>query len=363
MAGKLRVMIAGGGTGGHVFPMIAVADEIKRINPDSEVVFVGTKERIESRLVPEAGYQLETIPVGGLKGKSVFNRIVNLAKLPVAIAKSAFLISKYGPNVVLGGGGFASWPLCQAAGMLKVPLALMEVNSLAGMANRKLSPMAKEAYISFSSTEKQLKCPSILTGNPVRSNLRGTAEPQREGFHVLVIGGSQGAVGLNSLVIETLTHLKGKMPFKLIHQTGELDKERVIKVYNEQGFDGQVVSFIDDMAQSYSWADLVVARAGATTVAELIAARKPSVLVPLPTAADNHQELNALELVNAGGGQMLRQQDSKGEDLASLLIELNENRTKLKGMAEALTSLDHPEAAKEIARRLMVLSGITDTEV
>ena len=358
MTARLRVMIAGGGTGGHVFPMISVADQLKKINPDAEIVFVGTSDRIESRLVPQAGYKLETIPVGGLKGKSVFSRFISLGKLPFALMKSAFLISKYGPHVVLGGGGFASWPLCQAAGMLKVPLALMEVNSLPGMANRKLASMAREAYISFSSTERQLKCKCLLTGNPVRSNLRGIESVANKELNILVIGGSQGAVGLNSLVLDALQHLEGKLDIRITHQSGEYDRERVEQAHARSGLDSTAVSFIDDMRTAYSKADLVVARAGATTVAELIAARKPSILVPLPTAADNHQEVNALEIVNSGGGLMLRQQDSSGEDLAKVILDLNGDKQKLDGMAKALADLDHPDAASMIAERLSALAEI-----
>ena len=358
MAAPFRFVIAGGGTGGHVFPMLAVADALRAAEPDCGILFIGTKDRIESKLVPKAGYELATIPAGGLKGKSPLSRFVALGKIPLAMIKSAFMLSRFGPHAVLGGGGYASWPVCRTAAFLKIPLALLEVNSLPGLANRKLAHKAAEAYVAFEATRERMKCETIVTGNPIRSEVRGEPPKEKEGeLNILVLGGSQGAVGLNSLVIEALPLIrKSAIEVHITHQTGELDIDRVRRAYRESRVPGSAVPFIEAMGTAYRNADLVIARAGATTVAEVIAARRPTVFVPLPTAADNHQEINAGEIVSAGGGVIIHQDKGEAAALADVVIDCYHRRSQLAAMGAALAQLDHPDAAEVVAQRLITLA-------
>lgn len=356
---NLRVVIAGGGTGGHVFPMIAVARAIEEMEPESEIIFIGTNRGIESRLVPKAGFTLKTLKIGGLKGKSIFRRAVTLAQLPIAMLHSAFLTAKFGPHVVLGGGGYASGPVGLVASLQRIPLALLEVNSIPGLTNRKLAKRADAVFLAFEATQKLLAgCRSIVTGNPVRSGFRIPPDrTTRQGrpFHLLIVGGSQGAVAINSLVIDSLNLLK-EMDISITHQTGSVDVERVRSAYAEAGVTAGIEVFIEDMTAAYTNADLVVCRAGATTVAELIAARKPAVLIPLPTAADNHQEHNARVIVDAGGGQLLRQAEADGTILADSIANWYHHREKLEQAGDSLADLDRPDAAEKIAEELITLA-------
>ncbi len=352
------MLIAGGGTGGHVFPLLAVARAVGEAAAGSEVRFVGTARGIESRLVPEAGYPLHLLRIGGLKGKSIARRVATLVQLPWAVLTSAFLIARFGPHAVLGGGGYASGPVCLAASMLRVPLALLEVNSLPGLTNRKLARRAAVAFVAFERTGERLRCPTIVTGNPVRQEIRaGPPRPHSGALRLLVIGGSQGAVGLNSLVIDSLPHLKsGGFELEITHQAGADDLQRVREAYRSLSMQARIEPFIEEIASAYRDADLVICRAGATTVAELIAARRPAVLVPLPTAADNHQEFNAQAIVEAGGGVILRQGEADGAALAERIGGWYHQRDELARAGEALESLDRPDAADRIAEELIGLA-------
>lgn len=358
MSEAIRLLVAGGGTGGHIFPLLAVARALEKIAPGSEIRFVGTSRGIESRLVPEAGYQLHTLSIGGLKVKSLVRRATTLLQLPWAVVVSAFLIGRFAPHVILGGGGYASGPVGLAARFLRIPLALLEINSLPGFTNRKLARSAEIAFITFPRSSDYLRCRTIVTGNPVRPEVRiGSPRPHGGAMRILIFGGSQGAAGLNSLVIDSLPHLIARgLELDITHQTGKLDFERVSQAYATSGIAAKIEIFIDDMPLAYRLADLVICRAGAGTVAELIAARRPSVLVPLPTAADNHQEHNARAIVEAGGGIILRQDETDGSILAERIADWYHRREELVRMGEALGKLDHPDAAERIAEELVVLA-------
>jgi UDP-N-acetylglucosamine--N-acetylmuramyl-(pentapeptide) pyrophosphoryl-undecaprenol N-acetylglucosamine transferase len=242
---------------------------------------------------------------------------------------------------------------------LRVPLALLEVNSLPGFTNRGLARRARLGFIAFAETADRLRCPTIVTGNPVRREVRvGPMESGKGPLRLLVIGGSQGAVGLNSLVIDALPRLKAAGErVRITHQSGKLDYERVRAAYGEIGVSARIEPFIDDMATAYRQAEMVICRAGATTVAELVAARRPAILVPLPSAADNHQEFNAMALVNVGGGVLMRQKESDGSRLAEEVLGWYDRRSELPRMGEALGKLDHPDAAARIADELFALAG------
>ena len=355
----IRLAIAGGGTGGHVYPMLAVARAVERQAPGSELLFVGTRRGIEARLVPEAGYRLATLRIGGLKGKSALRRLATMGQLPWAVLASAVLLARFRPQAVLGGGGFASGPVGLAASLLRTPLALLEVNSLPGFTNRRLAGRARVAYVAFRETAARMRCPVVVTGNPVRDEVRGEPPRAAEGpLRLLVLGGSQGAVGLNSLVVAALPHLEALgVPLAVTHQAGALDLERVRGAYREAGLAARVEPFLTDIASAYREAELAVSRAGATTVAELIAARRPAIFVPLPTAADNHQEHNALAVVAAGGGELLRQPEADGALLAERIACWYDRREGLEQAGAALAVLDHPDAAERIAGGLIALAG------
>ena len=305
---------------------------------------------------------LKTLRIGGLKGKSIFRRGITLLQLPIAILNSAFLLARFGPHVVLGGGGYASGPVCLAASLQGLPVALLEVNSMPGLTNRKLSKRSDLAFVAFKETAERMQgCRAVVTGNPVRSDLRVAGvrtDGNRGKFRLLVLGGSQGAVGLNSLVIEALEALEGLAPsMSITHQAGLFDLERVRAAYSKTGLEVRVEPFIENMAEAYGIADMVICRAGATTVAELIATRKPAILIPLPVAADNHQEFNARVIVDAGGGELLRQNEATGAILAERIAYWYHRRERLPQLGAALESLDRPDAANRIAEELIVLAG------
>lgn len=355
---QLRVLIAGGGTGGHVFPMLAVAGRLKAIHPDCQILFIGASGRIETKLVPRAGYELKTLSISGVKGKGIAGKLTALLKLPWALLRSAFIVTTFGPHVVLSGGGYAAWPACRAAAFLGRPLALLEVNSLPGMVTRMLAGKAKRAYTAFPATAGHLKCQCLLTGNPIRPELHQIGElPMREHLSLLIMGGSQGAVGLNSLVVEALPELKRSgVKLRIIHQTGGTDVSRVRQAYEDAGLNAEVTPFIEDMRSAYAEADLVISRAGATSVAELMAAGRPSILVPLPTAADDHQTVNAREIADIGGGVVLPQASSSGKDMANQIEGWYHHRSQLQAMHAKLKAAVKTDSADLIARDLITLA-------
>jgi UDP-N-acetylglucosamine--N-acetylmuramyl-(pentapeptide) pyrophosphoryl-undecaprenol N-acetylglucosamine transferase len=306
--------------------------------------------------VPEAGYDLKTLSVSGLKGKSKLSRFTALAKLPLAVAKSAYIVSTFGPHIALSGGGYAAWPACWTAAKLKVPLAVLEVNSLPGMVSKVLSKSARKAYITFEAAAEHLSCETMLTGNPLRSSLHELPDPpDGRKLSLLIIGGSQGAVGLNDLMIDALPHFKG-MELMITHQAGARDRERVEQAYRQAGLHADVVEFIDDMPTAYARANVVISRAGATSVAEIIAAGRPAMLVPLPTAADDHQTMNAREIERLGGGVILPQKSTTGKDMAQYLRGWYDHRSKLEEMRSALLDAARQESARIIAEDLLNLA-------
>ena len=352
----MRLMIAGGGTGGHLFPGIAVAEEVTTRHHGNEVVFVGTTRGLEARIVPAAGYPLETIPVQGLKGMNPVQFLKGLLALPMALFASLKILRKWQPDVVLGVGGYASGPVVLAAWLLRVPTAVQEQNALPGITNKILGRFfARTVFVAFDEARRFFPRKKVqLIGNPIRAKLMDNylrSRSAHERFSVLVFGGSLGAHGINTRVLESLQHLqdlKGDLSF--VHQTGKKDLEQVRQGYLARGFEGvRVVEFIDDMSSAYSGADLVVCRAGATTVAELTVCKKASILIPFPFATDNHQEINASALVQGGAAIMVRESELTGEKLASMIRELKNDPARVKRMEKQAGLLGRPEASKELA--------------
>jgi len=350
----MRVLIAGGGTGGHVFPGVALAEEVVTRHPDNDVVFVGTARGLEAKVVPQAGFPIELIDVKGLKGKGLVGMLANLLLLPRALLQSWWILRRWRPDIVVGVGGYASGPVVLMAWLMRIPTAVQEQNAIAGFTNRVLGRVVRAAFTAFPEAARHFRRSKVYQlGNPIRRQLLDNfmrpsiehPEPQ-----VLVFGGSQGAHALNMRVIEALPHLADmREKIRITHQTGARDREQVEKGYRAVGFVPDVREFITDMSAAYAGTDLVVCRAGATTLAELTVCRKPSILIPFPAAADNHQVKNARSLVDAGAAVMIEERDLTGERLAQEIRRILDDDALRTSMARSAGRMGSPQAAKEIA--------------
>jgi UDP-N-acetylglucosamine--N-acetylmuramyl-(pentapeptide) pyrophosphoryl-undecaprenol N-acetylglucosamine transferase len=348
------MLVAGGGTGGHVFPGIALAEEVVTRHPGNDVVFVGTPRGLEAAVVPAAGFPIELVEVRGLKGKGLAASLRNLLLLPAALWKSFRILRRWRPDVVVGVGGYASGPVVLAAWLLRIPTAVQEQNAAAGVTNRILGLIVQAAFTAFPEAARDFPRRKVFQlGNPIRRTLMENfmrPEARHDGPRLLVFGGSQGAHALNMRVIEALPHLADlRDRLRITHQTGARDREQVESGYRACGFEPDVREFITDMSAAYAGTDLVVCRAGATTLAELTVCRKPSILIPFPLAADNHQVRNARSLVDAGAAVMIEERDLTGELLAREIRSILADPARRDRMARAAGRLGSPAAAREIA--------------
>jgi UDP-N-acetylglucosamine--N-acetylmuramyl-(pentapeptide) pyrophosphoryl-undecaprenol N-acetylglucosamine transferase len=350
----MRLLVAGGGTGGHVFPGIALAEEVVTRHPANDAVFVGTQRGLEATVVPQAGFPIEHIDVKGLKGKGLLGTLRNLLLLPLAFVQSLRILRRWRPDVVVGVGGYASGPVVLVAWLLRIPTAVQEQNAIPGLTNRILGRFVRAAFTAFPEATRYFRRRKVYQlGNPIRRTLmenymRPVAKHPTP--CLLVFGGSQGAHALNMRVIEALPHLaelRGRL--RITHQTGARDREQVEKGYRACGFEPDVREFITDMSAAYAEADLVLCRAGATTLAELTVCKKPAILVPFPAAADNHQVHNAKSLVDAGAAVMIQEKGLTGEVLAAEIRSLLDAPERRERMARAAGRLGSPQAAREIA--------------
>jgi UDP-N-acetylglucosamine--N-acetylmuramyl-(pentapeptide) pyrophosphoryl-undecaprenol N-acetylglucosamine transferase len=350
----VKVLIAGGGTGGHLYPGIALAEEVVTRHHANQVVFVGTARGLEARVVPREGYPLETIRAQGLKGKGLVGLLKGLFALPVSFIESVRILKRHKPDVVVGVGGYASGPVVLAAWLMGIPTAVQEQNALPGFTNKTLGRFVKVVFTAFEEARRFFPEGKVqLVGNPIRRKLMDNylrSSVAHDGFNVLVFGGSLGAKALNARMIEALDSLGDlKDQLSFVHQTGKKDVEAVREGYRSRGFQAQVSEFIEDMSAAYAGAELVVCRAGATTLAELTVCKKASILVPFPYATDNHQEVNAMSLVNVGAAVMLRESELTGPRLAQEIRQLKENPERRRQMEKRAGLLGRPEAAKELA--------------
>jgi UDP-N-acetylglucosamine--N-acetylmuramyl-(pentapeptide) pyrophosphoryl-undecaprenol N-acetylglucosamine transferase len=355
---RIRVIIAGGGTGGHLFPAIAIANELSARPGGAEIQFVTGRRRLESEVIARYGFRQTSIDVEGLKGRGWKRGAVTAMKLPWSFYQAVSIIRGFSPHIVIGVGGYSSGPVCLAARWRGIPCAIQEQNSFPGLTNRLLCRIVDKVFVSFEESRAHLSCGSVVwTGNPVRKELleqAATGLKEEERFCILVVGGSQGARAVNEAFLSALEILvAGGKEVRVIHQSGEADFGRVAQEYKARGLMGDVRAFIQDMAWAYAQADLVVSRAGATTLSELTSLGKPSILIPYPYAANNHQELNARSTVQAGGAEMILQKELSGERLAGVLMSYMEDPHALKRMAEAAGRMGRPNAVEVIVDNLM----------
>ena len=363
---RLAVLIAGGGTGGHLYPGIAVAREIVARVPDAQVTFVGTAAGIEARVIPREGFALETIRSAGLKGKSFASLARGVSLLPASAIDAWRVISRRRPSVVIGVGGYSSGPVVLLAALRGVPTLLMEQNAMPGVTNRLLARFVKAAAVTYDESSRFFAGRAFLAGNPVRPEFLGGAHdehgsPRESGethaARVLIFGGSQGAHAINVAMVEAAARLAGAAPrLEITHQTGERDLEMVRDGYRRAGIQARVEPFLYAMDREMKAADFVVSRAGATTLAELTAAGRPSILIPLPTATDDHQRKNAEALVVKGAARLIDQQSLTGQLLASEIVAMAGNTAGRAAMSAAARRLATPDAAKVIVQRVLELA-------
>ncbi len=356
-------MVSGGGTGGHLFPGIAVAEAILARFPGSRVLFVGTGRPTDERVLATRQFEKNSIRCAGLKGKSLPAKVVALLQLPFAVIGALGLVRRFRPAVVLGVGGYITGPVLLAAKLLGVPTCIHEQNSVPGLANRKLGRLVDRVFLSISGSERFFptgKC--VLTGNPLRGELLTAAARERDKGGrktVLVLGGSLGAHRLNTLLPEAMAIVRQTVgdAFDLIHQTGRDDEELVADCYRQAGMGAEVRAFFDDMADLYGRADLVVSRAGATTLAEMTLFGLPMILIPYPYAADDHQRHNGESLVRGGAALLFGQEELTAQSLAAAISDLLTDDDKRRRMGQAAKALARPDATAAIVEQCLALIG------
>lgn len=355
----MKVLISGGGTGGHVFPAISVAEEILQRDPQNEVLFVGTRKGLENRLVKDRGYELKHISSGGIVGKGMFKRLSGAFSAAVGIFESASVIRSFKPDFVLGTGGYVSGPVVLSASLLGVPTGVCEQNSVPGVTNRILGRFVKRVFTTFEGSENSFSPDKIIvTGNPIRKDIidNERAEKRDGQLTCLVFGGSQGAATLNRSVPEAILKT-GINEIHVIHQTGAGSLEEVTEFYKKNNISAEVLTFIENMAEAYTKSDFVIGRSGAGTVAEVTALGKPSLLIPFPYATHNHQYENAKSLESAGAALLIEDKEASPEKIASALNILND-KDRLKDMKEAAKRLGKPRAAAQIVDEIYKIAGV-----
>ncbi|MEW5912041.1 MAG: undecaprenyldiphospho-muramoylpentapeptide beta-N-acetylglucosaminyltransferase [Thermodesulfobacteriota bacterium] len=358
------VLIAGGGTGGHLFPALAVAAQLRALSPGLSLAFVSAGRELETRVLGRVGYKLEVLKARAFRGAGLAGRLASLAVVPGAVLRALGLIRRYRPGLVLAVGGYAALPLGLAARLAGVTLAVQEQNAVPGLTNRVLGRLARVIFVAYPASAKNFPAGRAeFTGNPVRPELIEQAAaaaaqrpPAASEFHVLVIGGSQGARALNQALTGALEHLAGqKGRLRFIHQTGPADQTGVAQAYQQAGVTAEVAAFIEDVGRCYGWAHLVFCRAGAGTLSEGLATGRAMICVPYPYAAGDHQRLNAEALVQAGAARLLPETELGPRSAAAAILELMQAHEQRRDMEARARSLARPQAATDIARRCLEL--------
>jgi UDP-N-acetylglucosamine--N-acetylmuramyl-(pentapeptide) pyrophosphoryl-undecaprenol N-acetylglucosamine transferase len=364
------VVIAGGGTGGHLYPGLAVAREIVRRRPDASVSFAGTSRGLEARIVPREGFELDMIRSAGLKGKSIASRLRGLGLVPLGLADAWRILSRRRPHVVIGVGGYSAGPVVLVAAARGTATLVLEQNAVPGLTNRLLSRWVRAAAVNFESTLSFFGGKGFVAGNPVRAEFLQKVELRRSNFErespasqaprVLVLGGSQGAHAINLAMVPAIVELRErKIRVEVVHQTGERDVAATRAGYEGAGIPARAEAFLDPVVTEMREAAVVVCRAGATTLAELAALGCPAILVPLP-ATDNHQFKNAEVLSSAGAAVVIEQRHLTASTLADALASLLGNPSRLAAMSRAMRTFAKPDAASRIVDKVLELSGLAE---
>lgn len=361
----MNIVIAGGGTGGHVFPALAVAAALKRIFAEAKITFVGTVRGIESKIIPKEGFDIRFIRSEGLVGKNILDTAKSVVKIPLSVMDSCSILRKLKPELVLGVGGYSSGSVICCAKLMGIPTIIHEQNTLPGLTNRILGKFVDTVAVTYHESTKYFpQAKTYLTGNPVREGiLKGDRERgcktfglDQDKFTIFVFGGSRGASHINNAMGEALDHLEPyRDRIQFLHQTGERDFDPMKEIYHSRGFKGTVLPFAYEMADAYAVADLIISRAGATTLAELTACGKAAILVPYPFAAGNHQEINAKKLWDIGAAQMILDRDLNGRALSDMIRYLIEDPEAIAEMERISKSLGSREAT---GRVIELITGI-----
>jgi UDP-N-acetylglucosamine--N-acetylmuramyl-(pentapeptide) pyrophosphoryl-undecaprenol N-acetylglucosamine transferase len=358
--GDLRVILAGGGTGGHLFPALAIAEEFVRRKGKTKVLFIGTKRGLERRLLHDGTFPVRFIDIEGIRGKGFAGVLRGAVKIPGSMFQSWGIIRDFDPHIVIGVGGYASGPAVFTAHLMGVKTAIAEQNALPGFTNRILGKVAKRIFLTFPDESRVFpEKKVVVAGNPVRNGfiVEGEKKKNKTGtFTLLIFGGSQGASAINSAVMEALQYMEGiKDGLKIIHQTGERDLEKVANTYRDHNINAEVLPFITDMAEVCKEADLLICRAGATSIAEITALGKAAIFIPFPFATGNHQELNAKTLVDAGAAEMIVEDELSGRTLFKMIEELYRNSGRIEKMEKMSKSLGNIKAASNIVDECLSL--------
>jgi len=358
----VRVVIAGGGTGGHLFPGIAIAEEILARGNTHRIIFIGTKKGIEHRILRQLGYELQEIDIEGVKGRGLKALIKVTYQIPHSMWQSRQILKRFCPDAVIGVGGYASGPAVVTARIMGIPTAIAEQNAVPGITNRILSKFANLIFVTYAETKDWFpQSKVIVSGNPIRKVFaawRAQAQEEKQYRQLLIFGGSQGAEAINKNVIAMMPQLqKMKDKLRVLHQTGDREVETVRRAYEQFGLDAQVTPFIVNMADAYAAADLIICRAGATSLAEITAAGKAAILIPYPWAANDHQTKNAEALASAGAAVIINEHELNGQKLFGVIDDLLANKQKLRQMEEASVKLGNIKAAAKIVDACMGLAG------
>lgn len=366
MGGGRKMIVAGGGTGGHLFPGIAVAEEFLGRDPGNRVLFVGTGRGLEKRVLPHLGYALATLDVEGVKGRGLAQKLGALAKIPRSLAQSRRIIRAFGPDIVVGVGGYASGPAVLTAHWMGLPTAIAEQNAVPGVTNRLLARFVDRIFLTFADERGEFPpAKTRVTGNPVRAAFAAAAAAARETAHggdaahrpftLLVFGGSQGAHAINRTVTEALPAWRDLAAFAIVHQTGPADLDAVREAYRAAGREADVRPFIMDMAAVEAAADLIVCRAGATSIAEITALGKAAILIPFPYAIADHQTRNAEVLARAGAAELIPERELTAARLAAAVRRYVEDPEAVRRMADRSAALGNTNAARDIVTACLAL--------
>jgi UDP-N-acetylglucosamine--N-acetylmuramyl-(pentapeptide) pyrophosphoryl-undecaprenol N-acetylglucosamine transferase len=356
----MKLLIAGGGTGGHVFPAIAIAREWLSRGTEREVVLVGTQRGIETKLVPQAGLPLETLRAAGLKGKGGLTLLKNFATLAPGMLDAFAILRKHKPVAAFGVGGYAAGPMMLATWLRGVPNIIFEPNAEPGFTNKVLVKLSKRIATGYEVTANALGGKAVVTGNPVRAEFF-SIEPRKleKPFRLLITGGSQGALPINRAFVDAMDMLAArKGELSVVHQTGERDYNAVRTAYARREFRAEVVPFLGNMAERFAWADLIVCRAGAITAAEVAAAGRAAIFIPFGRATDSHQLRNAQEMSKAGAGKLITEPELTAERLAKEIFSLLDQPAEIEHLASRARSLGKPNAAHDIVDLVETVAGV-----